>query len=152
MKDLKDIKDSKEVLTNLMSAVDVKNFGATFAEAKIIFNYWSCSIWSGINKYEDTTAEEQQILSPFRDGSKDSQNTEEAKNSTLGTRSQVMKHIIFYPFCGKSDGLSRIGQAWCKLKDIQKRIIRILSGQLWLQRLLLLRMRKRAVKMSLLFW
>lgn len=32
--DLKDCKDSKEVLGNLMSAVDVKNFGATFAEAK----------------------------------------------------------------------------------------------------------------------
>ena len=32
IKDLKDSKDIKEVLTNLMSAVDVKNFGATFAE------------------------------------------------------------------------------------------------------------------------
>jgi hypothetical protein len=31
---LKNSKDSKEVLSNLMSAVDVKNFGATFAEAK----------------------------------------------------------------------------------------------------------------------
>ena len=32
--DLGKCKDAKEVLTNLMSTVDVKNFGATFAEAK----------------------------------------------------------------------------------------------------------------------
>ena len=52
----------------------------------------------GFNKYEDTTAEEQQILSPFRDGSKDSQNTEEAKNSTLGTKITSNEAHYFYPF------------------------------------------------------
>ena len=38
VEDLKECNDSKEVLTNLMSAVDVKNFGATFAEAKNNFS------------------------------------------------------------------------------------------------------------------
>lgn len=37
VEDLTKCKDSKEVLTNIMSAIDVKNFGATFAEAKKIF-------------------------------------------------------------------------------------------------------------------
>lgn len=99
VKDLKDIKDSKEVLTNLMSAVDVKNFGATFAEAKNNFSITGAvQFGQGFNKYEDTTAEEQQILSPFRDGSKDSENTEEAKNSTLGTKITSNEAHYFYPF------------------------------------------------------
>ncbi len=99
VEDLKDSKDSKEVLTNLMSAVDVKNFGATFAEAKNNFSITGAvQFGQGFNKYEDTTAEEQQILSPFRDGSKDSENTEEAKNSTLGTKITSNEAHYFYPF------------------------------------------------------
>ena len=99
VEDLKDSKDSKEVLTNLMSAVDVKNFGATFAEAKNNFSITGAvQFGQGFNKYEDTTAEEQQILSPFRDGSKDSENTEEAKNSTVGTKITSNEAHYFYPF------------------------------------------------------
>ena len=33
IKDLKEEKETKQILKNLMSAVDVKNFGATFAES-----------------------------------------------------------------------------------------------------------------------
>ena len=99
VEDLKDSKDSKEVLTNLMSAVDVKNFGATFAEAKNNFSITGAvQFGQGFNKYEDTTAEEQQILSPFRDGSKDVEKNEEAKNSTLGTKITSNEAHYFYPF------------------------------------------------------
>lgn len=52
----------------------------------------------GFNKYEDTTAEEQQILSPFRDGSKDAEKDSEAKNSTLGTKITSDEAHYFYPF------------------------------------------------------
>lgn len=99
VKDLKDAKDSKEVLTNLMSAVDVKNFGATFAEAKNNFSITGAvQFGQGFNKYDGTVAEEQQILSPFRDGSKDSEKNEEAKNSTLGTKVTSNEAHYFYPF------------------------------------------------------
>ena len=37
-------------------------------------------------------------MSTFRDGSKDSQNTEEAKNSTLGTKITSNEAHYFYPF------------------------------------------------------
>ncbi len=54
-----------------MSAVDVKNFGATFAEAKNNFSITGAvQFGQGFNKYDGTVAEEQQILSPFRDGQK----------------------------------------------------------------------------------
>lgn len=97
--DLKECNNSKEVLTNLMSAVDVKNFGATFAEAKNNFSITGAvQFGQGFNKYKETSAEEQQILSPFRDASKDSEKNEEAKNSTLGTKITSDEAHYFYPF------------------------------------------------------
>ena len=98
VKDLSKCTDSKEVLTNLFQAVDVKNFGATFAEAKNNISITGAvQIGQGFNKYEDSTVEEQQILSPFRDGSKDDKK-EEAKNSTLGTKIVSKEAHYVYPF------------------------------------------------------
>ena len=94
VKDLKDCKDIKKILENLMSAVDVKNFGATFAESgNNISITGAVQIGQGFNKYMDTNPEEQQILSPFRDA-KDT----DAKNSTLGTKIVSNEAHYFYPF------------------------------------------------------
>lgn len=101
VENLKNCKDSKEVLANLFNAVDVKNFGATFAEeGNNISITGAVQIGQGFNKYEDTAPEEQQILSPFRDGSKDNAkpDSEEAKNSTLGTKIVSNEAHYFYPF------------------------------------------------------
>lgn len=96
VKELKDCKDITEVLKNLMSAVDVKNFGATFAESgNNISITGAVQIGQGFNKYADTNPEEQQILSPFRDG-KDADG--DAKNSTLGTKIVSNEAHYFYPF------------------------------------------------------
>lgn len=100
--DLKKCKDSKKVLTNLFSAIDVKNFGATFAEeGNNISITGAVQIGQGFNKYEDSYAEEQQILSPFRDASdkgNSKDNKEEAKNSTLGSKIVSNEAHYFYPF------------------------------------------------------
>lgn len=101
--DLKKCKDSKKVLTNLFSSVDVKNFGATFAEeGNNISITGAVQIGQGFNKYEDSYAEEQQILSPFRDASeknnKANEEKAEAKNSTLGTKIISNEAHYFYPF------------------------------------------------------
>lgn len=103
IEDLKKCSDTKEVLTNLFSAIDVKNFGATFAEAgNNISITGAVQIGQGFNKYEETNPEEQQILSPFRDGTKDGANksddSQEAKNSTLGTKIVSDEAHYFYPF------------------------------------------------------
>lgn len=101
VEDLKKCKDTKAVLKNLFSAIDVKNFGATFAEeGNNISITGAVQIGQGFNKYEDTNPEEQQILSPFRDGSKDNAkpDSEEAKNSTLGTKIVSNEAHYFYPF------------------------------------------------------
>lgn len=98
VKDLKDCKDIKEVLRNLMSAVDVKNFGATFAEVgSNISITGAVQIGQGFNKYDGTNPEEQQILSPFR-VEKAKKDDKDAKNSTLGTKIVSNEAHYFYPF------------------------------------------------------
>ena len=98
IEDLTEEKSTESVLKNLFQAVDVKNFGATFAEAKHnISIVGAVQFGQGFNKYGDTSAEEQAILSPFRDGSKDGEK-EIAKNSTLGTKIVSDEAHYFYPF------------------------------------------------------
>lgn len=99
--DLKKCKDSKKVLTNLFSAIDVKNFGATFAEAgNNISITGAVQIGQGFNKYEDSFTEEQQILSPFRpDKGTKSNKKEEIKNATsIGRKIVSNEAHYFYPF------------------------------------------------------
>lgn len=97
-----DAKGSKKILMNLMTAVDVKNFGATYAESgNNIAITGAVQIGQGFNVYEQTEPQEQQILSPFRDSSKDSSkegDKGEAKNSTLGTKIVSDEAHYMYPF------------------------------------------------------
>lgn len=93
-----DAKNSKKVLINLMQAVDVKNFGATYAESgNNIAITGAVQIGQGFNVYDQTEPQEQQILSPFRDSSKEGDKGE-AKNSTLGTKIVSDEAHYMYPF------------------------------------------------------
>lgn len=95
---LKEEKDKTNIIKNLFKAVDVKNFGATFAEEKNNASITGAvQIGQGFNKYVDTYPEEQQILSPFRDSSKDEKEGE-ANQSTLGTKIVSNEAHHFYPF------------------------------------------------------
>jgi CRISPR-associated protein Csh2 len=101
IEDLKKENDSRIVYKNLFSTIDVKNFGATFAEeGNNISIMGAVQFGQGFNKYKDTAAEEQQILSPFRDPkSKDKdKDKEEAKSTTLGTKIVSNEAHYFYPF------------------------------------------------------
>ena len=86
--------DTKEVMNNLFKAVDVKNFGATFAEeGQNISITGAVQFGQGFNKFDDTNIEIQDILSPFADSTK-----EDAKQSTLGTKITVDEAHYFYGF------------------------------------------------------
>lgn len=99
IKDLKECKDNKEVLSNLFQAVDVKNFGATFAESGNNFSITGAvQFGQGFNMYDKSEAQEHPILSPFRDGTKTKEDGSEAKNSTLGTKIVSDEAHYFYPF------------------------------------------------------
>lgn len=106
VEELSDKSKGEEVLSNLFQAIDVKNFGATFAEAKNnIAITGAVQIGQGFNKYEDSQAFEQPILSPFRDpkaseksSKKSGEEGEEARNSTLGTKIVSDEAHYFYSF------------------------------------------------------
>jgi CRISPR-associated protein Csh2 len=81
-------------MNNLFNAIDVKNFGATFAEKKQNISITGAvQFGQGFNKFDDTNIEVQDILSPFADSTKD-----DAKQSTLGTKITVDEAHYFYGF------------------------------------------------------
>jgi len=85
---------TNEVLMNLFQCIDVKNFGATFAEeGQNISITGAVQFGQGFNKFDDTNIEVQDILSPFADSTK-----EDAKQSTLGTKVTVDEAHYFYGF------------------------------------------------------
>lgn len=96
---LKDEKNGREVLKNLFKARDVKNFGATFADANNNISITGAvQIGQGYNLYEEAEAEEQTILSPFRDDYEKSNKDKEAKNTTLGNKIVTPEAHYCYPF------------------------------------------------------
>ena len=81
-------------LYNLFSALDVMNFGATFAEkGQNISITGAVQIGQGFNKYNDSRIEVQDILSPFKNPKK-----EGADASSLGTKIMSDEAHYFYPF------------------------------------------------------
>ena len=94
-KNVKDIKDKKEILKYLFSAIDVKNFGATFAEgSNNISITGAVQVGQGFNKYEDSNIEIQDILSPFVDATK----KDTAQNTSIGKKIVSDEAHYFYPF------------------------------------------------------
>ena len=96
--ELKSNTPTKDVLSNLFNCIDVKNFGATFAEeGQNISITGAVQIGQGFNKFEDTNVEVQDILSPFSDGKK-VKSGEDVNQSTLGTKIMVDEAHYFYGF------------------------------------------------------
>ncbi|MDE5780946.1 MAG: type I CRISPR-associated protein Cas7 [Lachnospiraceae bacterium] len=94
-------KDVLNIAKNLFLAIDVKNFGATFAETNANISITGAvQIGQGFNKYSDSEAQLQNILSPVQDSKATEKNkdNEEAKNTTLGTKITSDEAHYFYPF------------------------------------------------------
>ncbi len=108
-------KNKNDIINNLFSTVDIKNFGATFAVGKKE-NYnvsitGAVQFGQGFNKYKWTNIEEQAILSPFK---RDVNNGDEKNNkkiddgekkepkepgaTSIGTKIMCDEAHYFYPF------------------------------------------------------
>lgn len=84
----------EEVLKNLFSAIDIMNFGATFATKNANLSITGAvQIGQGFNKYDESNVETQDILSPFRNS-----NNENAGASSLGTKIIADECHYMYPF------------------------------------------------------
>ena len=100
-KDVKSIKDKKEILKYLFSAIDVQNFGATFAEgSNNISITGAVQIGQGLNKYEDSAVEVIDILSPFVDATK----KDTAQNTSIGKKIVSNEAHYFYLYCPAAEG------------------------------------------------
>jgi len=87
-----------DVLKNLFSCIDIKNFGATFAEeGQNLSITGAVQFGQGFNKFENTNVEIQDILSPFSDGKKVNEG-DDVNQSSLGTKIMVDEAHYFYGF------------------------------------------------------
>ncbi len=123
--DLDEKTSSKEVLGKLFSAIDVMNFGATFAEKKQNISITGAvQINQGRNLFEDTHVLTQEILSPFRNSNEKS---EEKLASSMGTKivtdeahyvySFSVNPANYNDFIGLADGFNGYtGEAYEKFK------------------------------------
>lgn len=103
-----DMKDQKKILNNLFSAIDVRNFGATFLykvknkkgkeDGKTISITGAVQFGQGFNKYEETVPHEMQILSPVLDPTAKEKKGEDAKQTSIGTKIVSDEAHYFYPF------------------------------------------------------
>jgi len=90
---------SQDVLKHLFECIDIKNFGATFAEEGHNTSITGAvQFGQGFNKFEDTNVEIQDILSPFADSKAEEKSGKEASQSTLGTKITVDEAHYFYGF------------------------------------------------------
>ena len=113
------------VCKNLFNALDVENFGATFASKNFNIGLTGAvQIGQGINKYEDTNIEVQDILSPFRNSNEKS---EDSQQGSIGKKIMVDEAHYFYGFSVNPYSYTDIAQligiegyteeAYEKLKD-----------------------------------
>ncbi len=133
-----------------MSAVDVKNFGATYAESgNNISITGAVQIGQGFNVYEDSEAQEQQILSPFRDASEKKKRKKERQKFDTWNKIVSDEAHYLYPFLSIQWHIGTYGIG----RDrgvLRRKIIKTLRELLSYVLLLMQPMQKRDVKMNLL--
>lgn len=82
------------VLKSILSYVDVRLFGGTYAGKTNISIHGTCQITHGVNRYSENVIYTEQIMSPFRNpGDKNTEST----MTTLGTQSKLQEgHYVHH--------------------------------------------------------
>jgi CRISPR-associated protein Csh2 len=82
------------VLKNILTCLDVRLFGGTYAGKTNISLHGSCQISHGINRFAENTIYSEQIMSPFRNSGKDNN---ENTMTTLGSQSKLAEgHYVHH--------------------------------------------------------
>jgi CRISPR-associated protein Csh2 len=121
--------DSKEaILKNLLSVIDVKLFGATFApkgtgvDKKNISIHGCCQITHGLNKFGENVIYTEQIMAPISTPGDDK--SDEKGNTTLGTQSRLQEGHYVHHFSVNpkniEDDVARTGVEGLTTSDITK--------------------------------
>ncbi|TAE68700.1 MAG: CRISPR-associated protein, partial [Bacteroidetes bacterium] len=118
-------KDKKKVrfsvLKNLLSCIDVRLFGGTYAGATNISIHGTTQITHGVNRFNENVIYSEQILSPFRNpGEKSNDST----MTTLGSQSKLKEGHYVHHFSVNpkniEEDVARVSAENLSIDDIEK--------------------------------
>jgi CRISPR-associated protein Csh2 len=92
-----------EVLGGLLSCVDVRLFGGTYAGKTNISVHGTCQITHGVNRYIESVTYTEQILSPFRNSNESSS---ESTMSTIGSQTRLEEGHYVHHFSVNPQNIS----------------------------------------------
>lgn len=127
----------KDVVKNLLSCLDVKLFGATFASGdNSVSVHGPVQINHGVNIWKDNYIYTEQITSPFRNEKKDKDPDAEKSMTTIGRQSRLEEGHYLHHFSinpGNLDDISEIVGEDAKLSsaDIDKLKVGMRCGVTW---------------------
>ena len=127
----------KDVVKNLLSCLDVKLFGATFASGSTSVSvHGPVQINHGVNIWKDNNIYTEQITSPFRNEKKGKDRETENSMTTIGRQSRLEEGHYLHHFSinpGNLDDISEIVGEDVKLStaDIDKLKVGMRRGVTW---------------------
>ncbi|MCC5943857.1 MAG: type I CRISPR-associated protein Cas7 [Bernardetiaceae bacterium] len=110
-----------DVLSNLLSRLDVRLFGGTYAGATNISIHGTCQITHGLNRFAENVIYSEQIMSPFRNpGEKNLDST----MTTLGNQSKLQEGHYVHHFSVNPKNIeedaARVKNSGLLSEDIEK--------------------------------
>lgn len=109
------------VLKSIMSCLDVRLFGGTYAGKTNISIHGTTQITHGVNRFVESVIYSEQIMSPFRNSGKESN---DSTMTTLGTQSKLQEGHYVHHFSVNpkniADDAKRVGSIGLTQDDISK--------------------------------
>mgnify|MGYP006185647893 CR=1 FL=1 len=109
-----------KVLKNILSCIDVRVFGGTYAGKTNISIHGTCQITHGVNRFSENVIYSEQIMSPFRNPS---EKNADSTMTTLGTQSKLQEGHYVHHFSVNpkniEDDAKRVGSDGLTLEDIE---------------------------------
>ncbi|ASZ11936.1 type I CRISPR-associated protein Cas7 [Chitinophaga pendula] len=110
-----------EVLGSILQCLDVRLFGATYAEKPNISIHGTCQITHGVNRFPESVIYSEQIMSPFRNSSEASADN---AMTTLGSQSRLEEGHYVHHFSVNPKNIEedsqRVGGGGLSSTDIDK--------------------------------
>lgn len=111
----------KEILKDIISVLDVKLFGGTYAGKTNISIHGTCQITHGLNRFPEDVIYSEQIMSPFKNSNS---NSEDSTMTTLGTQSKLEEGHYVHHFSVNpkniEDDVARVDAEGLTQADIDK--------------------------------
>ncbi len=110
-----------EILKKILTCLDVRLFGGTYAGKTNISIHGTCQITHGVNRFAENVIYSEQIMSPFRNPS---EKNADSTMTTLGTQSKLQEGHYVHHFSVNpkniEDDVKRVGVEGLTASDIDK--------------------------------